>query len=196
MTTRPVVAVFAGSSTPKDPVILDAAVKLGKKLAEAGYDIIYGGGDRGVMGAVAQAARDAGANITAVVVQKYAHENQIAGARIVPVATENERFDVMSNLGNPVAFFTLPGGPGALREAIQGLEKAVYENGPNVILVQAGAYLDGIKQYFDLAVTAGLINESKKDSIKVWAPDDDITTVLPPRGGTGGIPGLYQGLGR
>ena len=192
---RPVVAIFAGSSTPNDPVILDAAEKLGRKLALAGYDIVYGGGDRGVMGAVAKAASAAGAKVTAVVVDKYAGETQIPGARIIPVMTENERFDIMSSLGNPVAYFTLPGGPGALREAIQGLEKAVYENGPSVILVQAGPYLDGIKQYFDLAVGAGMINAAKKDAMKVWSPDDDITTVLPAKTG-GTVPGLYQGLGR
>lgn len=196
MSQRPVVAVFAGSSTPNDPVIIEAAKKLGKKLAEAGYDLVYGGGDRGVMGAVAQAAHDAGAQITAVVVAKYAHEKQMPGAHIIPVVTENERFDILSNYRNPVAYFMLPGGPGALREALQGLEKAVYENGPNVILVQAGTYLDGIKQYFDQAVTAGLIAPGKKDTMKIWSPDGDIADVLPSKSGAGNVPGLYQGLGR
>jgi uncharacterized protein (TIGR00730 family) len=187
MSSRPVVAIFAGSSTPSDPVILEAAMLLGRKLGEAGYDIIYGGGTNGVMGAVAKAAQDAGAHVTAVVVDRYSHEAQWPGAELIPVKTEAERFDVLTKHRSPVAFFMLPGGPGALREAIQGLEGAVYDSGPCVVLVQAGAYLDGIKQYFDLAVGAGMISASKKDALKIWDPATDISQA--------GIPGPGRGVG-
>jgi cytokinin riboside 5'-monophosphate phosphoribohydrolase len=177
---RPSVSIFAGSSLPKDPVIMEAATQLGRKLGEAGYDVVYGGGTQGVMGEVARAAQAAGAAVTALCLEKYSYEEQLAGATIVPVRDEQDRFDKLSTLGNPVAFFVLPGGPGALREALQGLEKAVYENGPPVILVQAGAYLDGIKQYFDLALAGGLIKGDKKDKLRLWAVDRDIAEAFAP----------------
>lgn len=177
-TNRPVVCVFAGSSTPLDSAIIDAAQKLGTQLGEAGYDLVYGGGTNGVMGAVAQAAQKAGANIIAITLEKYASEPQVNSATIKTVMTEAERFGAFLSCA-PVACFVLPGGPGSLREAVQALEETVYASGAPVVLVQVGQYLDGIKQYFDLAVAAGMIKASKKDGLKLWSTDNSLEEVLP-----------------
>lgn len=169
--------LFAGSFLPSDPAIIEGAQKLGRKIGEAGYDLVYGGGTGGVMGIVAQAAKDAGSNILAVTLQKYADEEQIDDATIVIVETEAERFKFFTNT-SPKAYFAMPGGPASLREALQSLEEAVYGDGSPVILVKIGAYLDGIKQYFDLAVQAGMIKENKKGSLKLWYPDNELKDVL------------------
>lgn len=183
---RPTVTVFAGSGTPNDPAIMNAARQLGATLGQAGYDIVYGGGDKGVMGETAQAAQEAGAHVTAIFPSIYAAEQQLPGAEVIHVATEQDRFQKLSTHNNPVAFFVLPGGPGALREAMQGLEKAVYEDGPPVILVQTGGYLDGIRHYFDHAVAAGFIKASKKDALKTWSATSDLSNVLPLRAASNG----------
>ena len=176
-TNRQQICIFAGSGTPSDPAIMAAAQKLGTQLGEGGYDLVYGGGTGGVMGAVAQAACAAGADVTAVTLEKYSHETQIDGAKVHTVVTEAERFKYFS-ASAPAAYFVLPGGPGSLREALQGLEEAVYGTGAPVILVKVGAYLDGIKQYFDLAVAAGMIKADKKDCLKIWSVDKGLDTVL------------------
>lgn len=176
--SRPVVALFAGSSTPKDPAVIAAAEALGTALGKQGFDLIYGAGTQGVMGAVAKAAAAAGSHVTAVVLEKYAHEEQIAGATLITVKTEQERFALLSSHGNPVACLVMPGGPGSLREALQGLEKAVYENGAPVVLVEAGPYLDGIRQYFNHAVTAGMIRADRADKLFGMAPDGDLRSLL------------------
>jgi uncharacterized protein (TIGR00730 family) len=177
MLQRQKICVFAGSSTPADKSILDAAEKLGAKIAAAGYDLVYGGGTNGVMGAVAKAVRRAGADVTAVTLEKYSYEAQADGAKVDMVETEADRFKFFLSL-SPAAYFVLPGGPGALREALQGLEEAVYGAGAPVILVKVGAYLDGIQQYFDLAVAAGMIRAAKKDCLKTWSVDEDLSAVL------------------
>lgn len=197
MTERPMISIFAGSSTPKDPAIMEAAALLGKKLGEAGFDLVYGAGTGGVMGAVAKAAQAAGAHVTAVVLHQYREEEQLPGATIVNVMTEQERFQILSTHRSPVAYFALPGGPGSLRETLQQLEKGVYEgNRAPVVLVQVGQYLDGIKQYFDAAIAAGLIKPDKKDRLKLWPATGDLAEVVPGLRPDDGIPGLYRGLGR
>lgn len=197
MTERPMISIFAGSSTPKDPAIMEAAALLGKKLGEAGLDLIYGAGTGGVMGAVAKAAQAAGAHVTAVVLHQYRDEEQLPGATIINVMTEQERFHILSTHRNPLAYFALPGGPGSLRETLQQLEKGVYEGNPApVVLVQVGQYLDGIKQYFDAAIAAGLIKADKKDRLKLWPATGDLAEVVPGLRPDDGIPGLYRGLGR
>ncbi|TAL37159.1 MAG: hypothetical protein EPN97_05700 [Alphaproteobacteria bacterium] len=197
MSERPIVAIFAGSSTPKDPAIMEAATLLGKKLGEAGFDLVYGAGTGGVMGAVAKAAQAAGAHVTAVVLHQYRDEEQLPGATVINVMTEQERFHILSTHRSPLAYFALPGGPGSLRETLQQLEKGVYEgNTAPVVLVQVGQYLDGIKQYFDAAIAAGLIKPDKKDRLKLWPATGDLADVVPGLRPDDGIPGLYRGLGR
>lgn len=176
----PAVAVFAGSKDPTDSEILTAAAALGEKLAAAGYEIVYGGGTQGVMGAVARAALEKGGKVTAVVLDQYSHEPQFAGAAVINVATEQDRFRALSTHGNPVAAFALPGSAGSLREALQGLELAVYENGPPVVLVKVGAYLDGLKDAFDQSVAAGLTRADKKDRLRLWPVTGDLSEVIPP----------------
>lgn len=177
---KPVVAIFAGSSTPQDAKITAAAKDLGTKLGLAGYDITYGGGLQGVMGEVAKAAAAAGAKVTAVVLARYAHEEQLPGATMIPVETEQERFKTMTTLNAPLGFFALPGGPGTMREVMQGLELAVYDGGPPVILVKVGAYLDGLKATFDTAVAGGLIKPAQAGKLQLWSLEDALPALQAP----------------
>jgi len=174
---RPKICVFAGAATPSDPAIIAAARQLGAQVGEGGYDLIYGGGTEGVMGAVASAAQAAGARITAITLRQYAHKPQLAEADITVVETELERFYLFTQQ-SPVAKFVLPGGPGSLREALQGLETAVYEDGPPVILVKVGEYLKGIKMYFDQALGSGLIAPAYKDRLRVWPVGSPLELVI------------------
>lgn len=176
----PTVSIFAGSKTPTDPAIIDAAKTLGHKLAIAGYGIVYGGGTQGVMGAVAGAAIAAGGKVTAVVLEQHKHETQFEKADIITVDTEQDRFKALVSHDNPVAGFALPGSAGTIREAMQGLELAVYENGAPVILVQVGSYMDGLKEAFDHSVAAGLTRPEKQDKLKLWPVSGDLSDVLPP----------------
>ncbi len=175
--TKPKICVFAGATMPTDPAIVDAARQLGALIGQGGYDLMYGGGMTGVMGAVSQAAQQAGAGIVAITLRQYAHKPQLPGAQVTVVETELERYHLFRR-EEPCAKFVLPGGPGSLREALQGLETAVYEDGPPVILVQVGGYLDGIKLYYERALTAGLIATPRKDCLRVWMPGDALGTVL------------------
>jgi len=53
-------AVYCGSATPADLTYIDAARHVGRTLAQRGIGIVYGGGRLGLMGAVADAALEAG----------------------------------------------------------------------------------------------------------------------------------------
>ena len=54
------VTVYAASSHALSPNYFDVAARLGRSLASAGHPIVYGGGGTGLMGAMADAALDAG----------------------------------------------------------------------------------------------------------------------------------------
>jgi hypothetical protein len=65
--TTPAIAVFCGSKNGQDPIYLEHAASIGKGIAAAGFCIIYGGGNKGLMGAVANAMLDGGGTITGVI---------------------------------------------------------------------------------------------------------------------------------
>ena len=60
------VCVFCGSSSGAKPVYRDAAITLGREIAERGLRLVYGGGKVGLMGAIADAALEAGAGLRRV----------------------------------------------------------------------------------------------------------------------------------
>ena len=61
------ICVYCGSSPGNDPRYLEAARTLGHAIAEAGLRLVYGGGTRGIMGAVSDATLAAGGKVTGII---------------------------------------------------------------------------------------------------------------------------------
>src|SRR3546814_15291510 len=62
-------AIYCGSATPGDPRYIELAREVGRTLAERGIGVVYGGGRLGLMGAIADSARDAGGEVIGVIPQ-------------------------------------------------------------------------------------------------------------------------------
>ena len=65
--TSPAIAVFCGSKNGLNPIFMADAATIGSGLAAAGFSIIYGGGNKGLMGALANAMLEGGGLITGVI---------------------------------------------------------------------------------------------------------------------------------
>ena len=110
------ICVFCGSSPRKNGEFVEAAVTLGVVLAERKIHLVYGGGNRGLMGCVATAAQNKGSRVLGVIPKALAVEN-IVGKTIgdeVQVSSMHERMSIM--VLNADAFIALPGGFGTLEE--------------------------------------------------------------------------------
>jgi uncharacterized protein (TIGR00730 family) len=113
--------VFCGSRDGTNPAYRAAAEDLGRALAAAGWQLVYGAGDVGLMGAVAEAAQAGGGDTMGVIpVHLLPREG---GKRDLTrfVVTENmhERKKVM--FMNSDAIVVLPGGAGSLDELFEVL---------------------------------------------------------------------------
>ena len=64
---RQTVAVFCGSKTGNDPDFMQNAAVLGRLLGTSGFNIVYGGSEKGLMGAIANNAMANGATVTGVI---------------------------------------------------------------------------------------------------------------------------------
>ena len=115
------VCVYCGSSIGARPVYAQRAAALGTRLADEGLALVYGGGNVGLMGVVADAALAAGGEVIGVIPEQLvgwevAHEGL---TRLEIVATMHERKARMFDLSD--AFVALPGGFGTLDEMFEML---------------------------------------------------------------------------
>ncbi|MHA6643254.1 LOG family protein [Mesorhizobium sp. A623] len=122
MNTIRSVCVYCGSSPGRNEAYLNAGHALGRSLAKAGLRLIYGGGTRGIMGAVCEGALQAGGTVTGIIprflMNKEATETAL-GRLSELVVTENmhERKHIMFDKSD--AFVALPGGIGTVEEIVE-----------------------------------------------------------------------------
>jgi uncharacterized protein (TIGR00730 family) len=119
MATVKRICVYCGSSGQVDARYRDAASAFGRIAAEAGIELVYGGGRVGLMGVLADAALAAGGRVTGVI-PSHLHAREVGHPNIselVIVGSMHERKQRMFDLAD--AFVTLPGGLGTLDETIE-----------------------------------------------------------------------------
>lgn len=115
----PSICVYLGSREGHDPRFRDAAVTLGRAIAERGMTLVYGGARVGLMGALADAALAAGGEVIGVIPhhlvdRELAHDGL---TKLVRVEDMHERKASMA--AHADAFVALPGGIGTLEELFE-----------------------------------------------------------------------------
>ena len=162
------VAVYCGSANGGDGVYLDEARKLGSAIAGAGLGLVYGGASVGLMGAVADAALAAGADVIGVLPEvlsgsEIAHRG-LTRLEIVP--TMHERKARMVKLAD--AFLMLPGGYGTLDEMMEIVTwKQLRLHEKPCILINTAGYWEGLLEFLDRAVEAGFLKAENRRLLEV-----------------------------
>jgi uncharacterized protein (TIGR00730 family) len=110
------VAVYCSSAVNIEEKFLDFAYEVGKKIADAGFDLVWGGGQISMMGAVSRGARDAGAATYGVIPEKLLNREFIDddATEIFIVSDMRTRKGKIEELSD--AFIALPGGIGTFEE--------------------------------------------------------------------------------
>ena len=152
------ICVFCGSSSGNDPRYLEAAQAMGRVLADRGLGLVYGGGSVGLMGAVADAALAAGAEVIGVIprvlqIRELAHRSLTT---LHVVDSMHQRKALMAELSD--GFVALPGGMGTLEELSEVLTWAQLGLHARPIgLLDVAGYYRPLATFFDQAVTAGFL---------------------------------------
>ena len=147
------VCVFCGSSSGARPAYAAAAAELAKCLVTRGLTIVYGGGNVGLMGVLADAARAAGGEVIGVIprslVAKEVAHTDLHDLRIVD--SMHERKAMMADLAD--AFIAMPGGYGTFEEFCEILTwtQLGLQRKPCGIL-NINGYYDHLLRMFDHAV--------------------------------------------
>ena len=113
------VAVFCGSSFGTSPAFSAAAEALGRGIARAGWCLVYGGGQMGLMGVVANAALAEGGRVVGVI-PEFLRRLEIAHDGVSElVVTDSMHSRKTGMFERADAFVTLPGGLGTLDETVE-----------------------------------------------------------------------------
>lgn len=155
--------VFCGARAGHDPQHTILAQAVGTQLAAAGWGLVYGGGKVGLMGAVADAALAAGAEVIGVI-PEFLHRREILHTgltRCHAVNTLLERKALMLELST--AFLSLPGGLGTFDELLEVMawRQLGQLDKPIAVLDHAG-YFAPFLGMLDAAITAGFLDDVER----------------------------------
>ena len=165
------VCVYCGSNPGSRPIYTERAIALGDRLAKDGLALVYGGGNVGLMGVVADAVLAAGGEVIGVIPEQLvgwevAHRGV---TRLEVVPNMHERKARMFDLSD--AFVALPGGFGTLDEMFEMLtwRQLGIGNKPCAFLDVDGFYTPLVAM-MDRMVAEGFVHaEQRRD---LWHGDD------------------------
>ncbi len=129
------ICVYCGSGGGTDPAFIEAATAFGTAMAQAGIGLVYGGGDVGMMGAVADAVRSNGGSVTGIIPEFLLNRERagINGDGLIVTADMHERKRKMFEMAD--AFVAMPGGVGTLEELVEQLTWAQLGRHKKPILI-------------------------------------------------------------
>jgi uncharacterized protein (TIGR00730 family) len=113
------ICVYCGSGFGADPVFVESAAELGRAMAEQGTNLVYGGGNVGLMGTVARSVLDHGGHVTGIIPDFLkAREKMLDDVQdTIVVPDMHTRKRLMFEKAD--AFVALPGGIGTLEELVE-----------------------------------------------------------------------------
>ena len=155
------VCVYCGSRPGAMPAYAQAADTLGTAIAAAGWRLVYGAGDVGLMGVVARAAQAAGGD-TFGVIPTHLLEWEVGKTdltRFVVTETMHERKKVM--LMNADAVVVLPGGAGSLDELFEVLTwRQLGLHDKPILILNTEGYWDPLLTLVDHVIAQGFADPS------------------------------------
>jgi len=187
------ICVFCGSSFGSRPAYREAAETVGRLLCRRGIELVYGGGNVGLMGAMADACLDGGGRVIGVIPQAL-FDKEVAHLGLTELRVVNsmhERKALMADLSD--AFLALPGGYGTWDEFCEVLTwSQLGIQRKACALLNVNGYYDPFLEFADRAVSEGFLRDVNRE---LMLSDDDPARLLDRLGGYT-VPVVDKWIGR
>ena len=174
--------VFCGSSPGLRPAYFESARTVGRLLAERRIGLVFGGGRVGLMGALADAALEAGGEAIGVIprileVREVAH---LGLTKLHVVETMHERKALMTEYAD--AFLALPGGYGTLDELFEAItwRQLGYHDKPSGLLDVEG-YYETLVAFLKRASGDEFVHDAERATLAVDTDPTRLIDALLPR---------------
>ena len=171
--------VFCGSNRGTHPAYEQAAVNLGQTLAAQGIGLVYGGGNVGLMGALANSVLAAGGEAIGVI-PTFLRDKELAHSQLTQlhvVDSMHTRKAMMADMAD--GFIALPGGLGTFEELFEvwTWRQLGYHDKPIGLLNVAG-YYDAMLAFLQHSVASGFIGEWQMGLVQTGQETDALLRSL------------------
>lgn len=174
------VCVFCGSAAGSNPVYTSQAAVFGKMLAEHGHSLVYGGGNIGLMGVVADAVMENHGKVVGVI-PSFLAEREVAHRSITQleiVGTMHERKMRMAELAN--AFVALPGGWGTLDELAEILTwKQLGLIQQPIFILNTNQFFNQLMSQMRFMVQEGFLREENLEYLTIVQSPEEVFSLIP-----------------
>lgn len=137
------IAVFCGSKTGNNPLFEEHTRELGHLLAKKNIRVIYGGGNRGLMAAVANAALEKGGNVTGIIPDLLKQQEHMHGSLTELHVTDDMHSRKKLLYQKCDAAIILPGGYGTLDEVFEMLTwNQLNIHSKKIFILNSGGFYD------------------------------------------------------
>ena len=173
------IAVYLGASEGNDPSLREHARQLGQWIGRSGNNLVYGGSKCGLMGAVAQAALEAGAEVTGVEPQFFVDQGLVyeQATRLIVTPDMQTRRAKMMELSQ--AFIAFPGGSGTLEEISEVMSKTSLNHlyAPCIVYNLDG-YYDELQALLAKMIEKGFSTTERQRCIRFATSLDEVADII------------------
>jgi uncharacterized protein (TIGR00730 family) len=161
-------AVYCGSASGSRPVFPECARATARAMADAGVDLVYGGGRLGLMGVIADSMLELGGRVYGVIPQALV-DIEVAHPSLTEldiVANMHERKARMTDLAD--AFLAIPGGIGTLDELFEAWSwNALGYHKKPFCLLNIEGFWDGMIEFIEHAHQCGFLSAQRRRQLLV-----------------------------
>lgn len=173
------VCVFCGAKSGGSARFADAAARFGERLGARGLGLVYGGGQVGLMGVLANAALAAGAPVTGVLPRALATVELAHPGLTELVLTDGLHARKARMAAQADAFVALPGGFGTLDELFEALTwQQLGLHGHPVGVLDVGGYFAPLLRFLDHAAGSGFLAGGDRVRLHAAAEPDALLDLL------------------
>jgi uncharacterized protein (TIGR00730 family) len=176
------ICVYCGSQPGREPEFMDAGCRLGKSIADHHLHLVYGGGTKGIMGAVASGVLSNGGRVTGIIPQflmdMEATRHSLGQlSELIVTADMHERKHKMFERAD--AFVTLPGGIGTLEEIVEIMTWAqLGRHRKPIVLVNINGFWNPLMKLISHMADSGFIHTAHLVQPLVIDNPDEVVPAL------------------
>jgi uncharacterized protein (TIGR00730 family) len=169
------IAVFCGSKSGNNPLFEEHATKLGNLLAENKILLIYGGGNKGIMGAVANGVMDKNGQVIGIIPETLMGWEQHHEGISELIVVENMHIRKRMMYERSDAAIILPGGFGTLDELFEMLtwNQLSIHNKP-IYILNTGGFYDSLLTHIKNMVKENFLYLTMEDAFTIASDPSEI----------------------
>lgn len=169
------VCLYGASGIFIDEKYITATRELGRKIAERGWGMVFGGGANGMMGAAARGMYDQGGEIIGVAPRFFSVDGVLFDkcTQLIRTDTMRERKQIMEDKSD--AFIMTPGGIGTFEEFFEILTlKQLGRHTKPIAVFNIDGYFDAMAEMMENAIRGRFVREEIKNIYGVFEDPDKL----------------------